>query len=329
MGLVASSLSDLSVKCAEWEGPDSYITDSGLQGVRLLAADVIKDTANMILHFLMELNIYSMTADILLAARNTKRPFVYACTRLIDKNINLPFYEKMCVENIIPLARAIQPLGARFDWIPHIAYVLTAVGIKSAETLGKGVPENTLKEYLVWVVAEAPLEVRTTTMAGIFNFINDVRGDAGAVWLIEVFEGIGVEYNRRRQNFPPQEVITYLGVIGSSLSLEGKLFTVELPRKALESIEVVLRSGGDERLAGYACKAVLRIMTETDDKESKEKALGIFGQSSKGIEKPTFRQRVDNCIDEFKAENRADLRASDERRLRLERFISDLYRSIS
>jgi len=332
LNFVASSLGDLSVACTEWRIPDLYITDADLQGAKILSSDVIKNTTNDVLHLLMELNLHAISIDVLLAARNTKRHFMNACILLIEKGLDAPFYEKICVENIRPLVRAIRTsLGTRFDWISHIADVLTAIGIESVESLGKGIPESTLRDYLVWIVGTEPSEQPqisedeiTRTMAGMFNFINGVKGDAGAIWLLESFEGIGVAYCNKGYNLPLRSVITHLGLIGSFLGFENKLFTAELPRKALHSISIVLKSSHDERLAEYAFKAVFRIMAETDDKEAKEEASGIFKESSKTLKETAFKQTVGKCINEFKAENQADLQASAERRARLDRFADGL-----
>jgi len=94
--------------------------------------------------------------------------------------------------------------------------------------------------------------------------------------------------------------------------------------KALDSISSVLKSSRDERLAECTFKAVFRIIAETDDKETKEKASGIFKESSKSMKESAFKQMVEKCINEFKAENKADLQASAERRARLDRFVGDL-----
>ena len=68
----------------------------------------------------------------------------------------------------------------------------------------------------------------------------------------------------------------------------------------------MLRSSRDDRLAEYAFKAVFRIIAETDDKEIKEKASGIFKESSKSMKESAFMQMVEKCINEFKTENKAD-----------------------
>lgn len=337
LGFIADSLSDLSIECARWRTPGAYVSDTKLRGANRLSADVIRDTSNEVLHLLTMLNLESIRVDILLAARNTQRPLVSACAKLIKERLPIPFYEKMCVENILPLVRGIEGLlGVSFDWLPHVADILTALGTKSAETLGKGIPASSLEEYLVWAVATRPSEEpqisqRTfdVTMAHIFNYINEAESDAGAMWLIEALEGIGNEYNRKGLNFPPQSVITHLGYIGSSLGFEKKKFTVALSRKALDSISNVVRGGHDKRLWELAFKASFRIVAETDDKEVRDKALGIFRENSMSTEKSAFKTTVDRCLNEFKAENRADLDVSSERKTRLERFASDLSSIIS
>lgn len=328
LGLIASVLADLSVKCVEWQTPGLYINDPDLQGGNQLSVDAIKETANNVLHLLLELNLNSMETDVLLAARNTKRPLSYAYISLINKRLDNSFYEDMCSVNIMPLVRAIQqPQHIRFDWIPYIADILTAAGIESVETLGKGSLENTLKGYLVWIAAKAPSEksllpedVITSTMAGIFNFINGVKSNAGAIWLAKALEGIGVEYNNKGFNSPPRKVLTHLGNIGSLLDIAGNLFTTELPQQTLDSIDRVVSSTCDQSLRKYAATAIFKIIGENDDKEIKDKALDIFKKSCKGVEQSVLEQEVNEYINEFKSQN-----ITYERRQRLEKFIMELF----
>ena len=126
-------------------------------------------------------------------------------------------------------------------------------------------------------------------------------------------------------NIPVQSVISFLGHIGSSLGFAKKQFTAELPRKALDSIATVLRSGWTQTLEKLAFDAVFRIMAETDDPESRKKALAIFEGKSQYIEGSAFKKEIDECTAKFKSQNGADLKASSERAKRLEQFIKDVY----
>jgi len=338
LGFVATSLSDLCVNCAEWQTPDAYLKDKSLQGVGRLSTDIVKDAALEILHMLSALNLALMRTDILLAARNTKRPLISACTRLIDKKLPAPFYEKMCSE-ILPLIRIQGILGVDFNWLPEIADVLGALGAESAEVMGNGFPASSFKQYLVYAIGTKPaeqLKITTPTIglppeeiiraaiATIFNYINGVNSDAGAIWLVEAIEGIGNEYNKAGFPSLTQKAVDELGFIGSSLHFEGKQFTAKLSQRALESIGNVLRLSQDENLREAAFKASLRIVVETDDEQTQNKALALFSEASRSIEKPAFKVAVDTCLNEFKAENRVDLESSSERRTRLDQFIGDL-----
>jgi hypothetical protein len=341
--LIAGSLSDLSVKCVGWKTPGTYISDKNLGGVKRLSSEVIRDTSNTVLWVLSMLNLESMRVDVLLAARTTKRPLIYTCNRLIEEKLTTSFYEKVCVESILPLVRAIEdPLGLHFDWLPHVADILTALGTTSAETLGKGHPEDFLQDQLVVVAATRISEkgnvpehfmpngqgrigdVILQTMSVIFNYINNVKTDAGAIWLIDAFERIGNEYNRKVPGFPTQTVLTHLGYIGSSLGFADKKFTVMVPRQALYSIETVLGYQLDSVVVENGLKAVLRIVIETDDTIVKERASSIFRESANRIEQSQHQKMVNKCVEKFRAENSFDLAVSAERRRRLEQFINDL-----
>lgn len=338
LGFVATSLSDLCVNCAEWQTPDAYLKDKSLQGVCRLSTDIVKDAALEILLMLSALNLALMRTDILLAARNTKRPLISACTRLIDKKLPAPFYEKMCSE-ILPLIRIQGILGVDFNWLPEIADVLAALGTESAEVMGNGFPASSFKQYLVYAIGTKPaeqLKITTPTIgsppeeiiraaiATIFNYINGVNSDAGAIWLVDAIEGIGNEYNKTGFPSLTQKAVDELGFIGSSLHFEGKQFTAKLSQRALESIGNVLRLSQDENLREAAFKASLRIVVETDDEQTQNKALALFSEASRSIEKPAFKVAVDRCLNEFKAENRVDLESSSERRTKLDQFIGDL-----
>ncbi len=333
LGFAADSLSDFIVKCADWES----------QEVNANLADLIENTSIRVLNTLSMLNFEAMRAESLLAARNTKRPLISACTRLIQKKLSISFYEKMCSE-ILPLVRTQNIFGVDFNWLPHIADILAALGIESAETLGNGFPASSFKEYLVYAIGTKPseqLKITPTTIgvapetiiraaiATIFNYINGVDGDAGGIWLIETLEGIGKEYSKNGFTLLAQKAIDEMGYIGSSLHFESKQFTVELSRRTLDSVGNVLRTSQGEGVREAAFKASYRIVVETDDKEVKDKALAIFGESSKSTEKSAFKTTVDKSLSEFKAENKGDLEASPERKARLESLASELSSIVS
>jgi hypothetical protein len=328
----------LSVTSAEWNNRDNYVGDQSCGEIVRLSTEVATDTAIGVLQTLSELNLELMRVDTLLAARNTKRPLISACTKLIDKRLPMLFYEKMCSE-ILPLVRIQDIFGVDFNRLPHIADILTALGIESAETLGNGFPASLFKEYLVHSIGAAPSEqlknstatfglppeeVIRASIATVFNYINGVDSDAGAIWLVEALEGIGNEYNKAGSPGLAQKAVDELGFIGSSLHFEGKQFTANLSQRALESIGNVLRLGQDETLREAAFKASFRIVVETDDEQTQNKALALFSEVSRSIEKPAFKAAVDRCLNEFKAENRLDLESSSERRTRLDQLVEDL-----
>jgi len=327
LSFVANSLGNLTVKCEGERSPDIHIFDD--HGTEVIASGS-RYTANVVLRLLLDLNISAATTtkDVFLAARNTKEPLINASVRLIEKDLDFDFYKEMMIHNFMPFSLAAR---SGSDWIPDFTDVFTAIGIKCAEHLGKGTLERYFRDGLVFVVSREPTEepisskLINSAMVRMYDFLKGVKGDAGAIWLIEAFEGIGIEYGRAGYNDFVRSAIIHLGRVGSSLNLESKLFTVELACKALDSIASVLKASCDKgQLMEQAFKAVFKIMAETDDKKAKGKALAIYKESSRSIEESAFKQTVEKCINEFRTENKADLETSAKRKARLDHFIGDL-----
>ena len=340
--LIANTLSDLTVKCAEWKSAGAYLSD-GRHGVKRLTQDIKKDAVYAVLHILSKLNLKSMQTDVLLAARNTKRPLISALTGLIQKKLSVSFYEGMPSE-IVPLIRIQDVLGVNYNWLPHITEILVASGVESAEILGEKSIAATFKEYLLYAVAVkpsdqlknnpvtlgvAPEEIIRSAIATMFNFINGVNGDKGAIWLIEAIGKIGAEYNRKGFVSLAQKAMEELGFIGSSINFEDKQITLKSSMRAIDLIQEIICIGRDENLLEEAFISSLRILIETDDQGVQDRTIELFRESSKSIEKSAFKIIVDKTLNMFKTQNMVELGSTSEKKSRLDNFSSKLYSMLS
>jgi hypothetical protein len=335
---IANTLSDLTVKCAAWKSAGTYLSDGNLQGVNRLTQDIKKDASYAVLHILSKLNLKSMQTDVLLAARTTKRPLISALTRLIQKKFVISFYEGMASE-IVPIIRSQDIFGVNYNWLPHIADILVASGIESAEILGEESLAARFKKYLSCAVATKPSdelknnptsfgiaqeEIIRVAIATIFNYINGVDGDKGAIWLIEAIGEIGAEYNKKGFVFLAQKSIEELGFIGSSIHFQGKNITVRSSLRALDSIQRVVMVGRDQGLLEEAFISSLRILIEADDKGVQDRTLDLFRENSKSIEKSAFKAMVDSILNTFKTQNKIELKSALQKKTRFESFSSEL-----